>query len=195
MSLSLYKPNSKNAGCAFSFRIGINKKLEPTLYVSAIQQFSWDSSKRSGNFSGNRENPDKNINVKFNEFEVGGILSAFKCRNEFSTFHSFEDNKTSIKFTPWDKPTKVRRGDSEVTIKLPAFGAVLTRNGNQVFRIPLEPGEVEALSEFLRFFLGELYKHRRREEIKIQKNKKAQFEKKANTQVEPLRPTESDAPF
>jgi len=195
MSLSLYKPNSKNAGCAFSFRIGVNKKLEPTVYVSAIQQFSWDSSKRSGNFSGNREDPDKNINVKFNEFEIGGILSAFKTRNEYSTFHSFEENKTSIKFTPWDKPAKIRRGDSEVTVKLPAFGAVLTRNGNQTFRIPLEPGEVEALSEFLKFFLNELYRHRRREEIKIQKNKKSQFESKGGTKVEPLQASKSDVPF
>ena len=97
MSLTLYKPNSKNSGCAFSFRIGVNKKYEPTLYVSAIQQFSWDASKRSGSFSGNRDNPDKNINIKFNEFEAGGMLSAFANRNEYSTFHSFEENKTSIK--------------------------------------------------------------------------------------------------
>ena len=65
MSLTLYKPNSKNLGCAFSFRAGINKNKEPTIYVSAIQQFSWDSSKKTGNFSGNRDNPDKNINIKF----------------------------------------------------------------------------------------------------------------------------------
>ena len=188
MSLSLYKPNSKNAGCAFSFRIGINKKFEPTLYVSAIQQFGWDSARRSGNFSGNKDDPDKNINVKFNEFEVGGILSAFKNRNEYSAFHSFEENKTSIKFTPWDKPVKITQNNKETTVKVPAFGAVFTRNGNQTFRIPLEPGEVETLSEFLKFFLGELYKHRRREEIKVQKNKKSQ-EEKSKTK------TPADVPF
>lgn len=182
MSLSLYKPNSKNSGCAFSFRIGINKKLEPTLYVSAIQQFGWDSKKRSGNFSGNREDPDKNISVKFNEFEIGGMLAAFNRRIEYSTFHSFEENKTSIKFTPWDKPIK------DSSEKAPAFGMVFTRNGNQSFRLPLEPGEVEALSEFLKFFLSELYKHRRREEIKTQKNKK-------NTSGETKQKRATDAPF
>ena len=98
MSLTLYKPNSKNSGCAFSFRIGVNKKYEPTLYVSAIQQFSWDASKRSGSFSGNRDNPDKNINIKFNEFECGAIISCIKNRFEYNTFHKFEDNKTTIKF-------------------------------------------------------------------------------------------------
>ena len=87
------------------------------------------------------------------------MLSAFANRNEYSTFHSFEENKTSIKFTPWDKQVKVQ----DKTITVPAFGAVFTRNGNQTFRIPLEPGEVQALTEFLRFYLNELYKHRRRE--------------------------------
>jgi hypothetical protein len=197
MSLALYKPNSKNAGCAFSFRIGTNKKFEPTLYVSAIQQFGWDSSKRSGNFSGNKDDPDKNINVKFNEFEIGGILSAFKNRNEYSAFHSFEENKTSIKFTPWDKPVKIVQNNKEATIKVPAFGAVFTRNGNQTFRIPLEPGEVETLSEFLKFFLHELYKHRRREEIKLHKNKKSTemgMEKIPAKDTKPYKPP-SDVPF
>ena len=192
MSLTLYKPNSKNSGCAFSFRIGVNKKFEPTPYVSAIQQFNWDSTKKSGSFSGNREDPDKNINVKFNEFEVGGMLSAFKNRNEYSTFHSFEDNKTSIKFTPWDKQVKIQ----DKTITVPAFGVVFTRNGNQTFRIPLEPGEVEALTEFFKFFLCELYKHRRREEIKTHKNKKSEREtREGGTNTEPLQPKPEDAPF
>lgn len=192
MSLTLYKPNSKNSGCAFSFRIGVNKKFEPTPYVSAIQQFSWDSAKKIGSFSGNRENPDKNINVKFNEFEVGGMISAFKNRNEYSTFHSFEDNKTSIKFTPWDKQVKIQ----DKTVSVPAFGVVFTRNGNQTFRIPLEPGEVEALTEFFKFFLSELYKHRRKEEIKTHKNKKSEYEKSGGeTTTAPTQQKPEDAPF
>ena len=178
MSLTLYKPNSKNLGCAFSFRAGINKNKEPTIYVSAIQQFSWDSSKKTGNFSGNRDNPDKNINIKFNEFEIGGILSAFKNRHEYSTFHAFDDNKTSIKLTPWDKPNK--NGGT-----LPAFGIVLSRNGNQVFKLPLEPGEVEAVSHFFKSFFSDLFSHRKREEIKARKNSK---EKQENKNSE-------DAPF
>ena len=166
MSISLYKPNSKNTGCAFNFKIGVNKSREPVIYASAIQQYSWDDNKKTGNFSGNGSDPDKRINLKFTEFEIGGIISAFKHRNDFSTFHSFEDNKTSIKCAPWDKKTKVKQGDKDVWVTLPAFGINVTRNGNQVFRIPLEPGEVENLAQFFNFYLSELYKHRRREEIK-----------------------------
>ena len=117
-------------------------------------------------FQANGSDPDKRINLKFTEFEIGGIISAFKHRNDFSTFHSFEDNKTSIKCAPWDKKTKVKQGDKDVWVTLPAFGINVTRNGNQVFRIPLEPGEVENLAQFFNFYLSELYKHRRREEIK-----------------------------
>jgi hypothetical protein len=174
MSISLYKPNSKNTGCAFNFKIGVNKSKEPVIYVSAIQQYSWDDSKKTGNFSGNGSDPDKKINLKFTEFEIGGIISAFKNRNEFSTFHAFEENKTSIKCTPWDKKSKVKQGDKETWVTIPAFGINVTRNGNQIFRIPIEPGEVENLMEFLKFYLSELYKHRRKEEIKRLKESQAQ---------------------
>tara|TARA_Y100000592_G_C5375250_1_gene270614 strand:+ start:268 stop:813 length:546 start_codon:yes stop_codon:yes gene_type:complete len=169
MSIALYKPNSKNSGCAFSFKTGVNKQQEPVIYISAIQQHSWDDKRKTGSFSGNREDPDKNINLKFNEFEVGGMISAFSGRHEYSTFHTFDENKTSIKLTPWDK--QIKSGDK--TIQVPAFGIVFTRNGNQTFRIPIEPGEVQNLIEFFRFYLSELYRHRRKQEIKnIQNSKK-----------------------
>lgn len=186
MSISLYKPNSKNTGCAFNFSIGKNKKKEPVIYVNAIQQFSWDDKKKVASFSGNANDPDKKINLKFTEFEIGGIISSFKNRNEFSSFHSYEENKTSIKFAPWDKKTKVKNGDKEEWVVVPAFGINLTRNGSQVFRIPLEPGEVENLTEFFKYFLQSLYEHRHLEESKRLQEYKSKSE---NTTVS------EEAPF
>ena len=81
-------------------------------------------------------------------------------------FIPFEDNKTSIKFVPWDKKTKIKSGDQEKYVTLPAFGVTFTRNGNQTFRIPIEPGEVENLKEFFRYYLSNLYDYRRLEEHK-----------------------------
>jgi hypothetical protein len=153
MNLSLYKPNSKNSGCAFNFSVGLGNKGLPALYVSAIQQHSWDTKSKTANFSNNKEDSDKNINVKFNEWEVGAIISAFDKRYEYSTYHTFDENSTSIKFTPWDKQQKTKDGQQTV----PAFGLVLTRNGNQVFRLPLEPGEVETLKCLLKRYLNELF--------------------------------------
>ena len=146
MNLSLYKPNSKNTGCAFNFSVGQNPKGSAAFYVSAIQQYSWDNASKKANFSKNKEDSEKNINIKFNEWEIGSIISAFNNRNEYSSYHTFDENSTSIKFTPWDKPTK----DGKT---IPAFGMVLTRNGNQTFRLPMEPGEIETLKCFMKKYL------------------------------------------
>ena len=150
MNLSLYKPNSKNTGCAFNFSVGQSPKGSPTFYVSAIQQYSWDNKTKKANFSNNKDDSEKNINIKFNEWEIGSIISAFNNRNEYSSYHTFDENSTSIKFTPWDKPIK----DGS---KIPAFGMVLTRNGNQTFRLPLEPGETETLKCFLKRYLNDFF--------------------------------------
>mgnify|MGYP001465894750 CR=1 FL=1 len=160
MSLQIYKPNKSNSGFAFSFYIGEDRKNKmPILFLNAIAQHSWDSSKRIGSFSGNKENPDKNLSIKFNEFEVGAIISAIDNRFEWSTYHSFEENKTQIRLSPWDKEIKVSKINPktkeayETTQVLPAFGLVVTRNGNQTFRIALEPGEAQCLKEVCRFLL------------------------------------------
>jgi alpha-L-fucosidase len=153
MNLSLYKPNSKNSGCAFNFSVGQGSKGLPALYASAIQQYSWDEKSKTANFSNNKEDPEKNINVKFNEWEVGAIISCFNNRHEYSTYHTFDENSTTIKFTPWDKSQKCKDGQQTV----PAFGLIITRNGNQTFKLPLEPGEVETLKSFLKRYLNDLF--------------------------------------
>lgn len=195
MSLSLYKPNSKNTGCAFNFSIGQDKKKEPVVYVNAIQQHGWDDSKKTGNFSGNASNPDKKINLKFTEFEIGGIISAFSHRNEFSSFHAYEDNKTSIKCVPWDKKSKIKNGDEEKWVTLPAFGITFTRNGNQTFRIPLEPGEVENLKSFFQFYLTELYECRKQKDLEKLEKYRSKYKKKENTEQTSQEEESEEVPF
>jgi hypothetical protein len=155
MNLSIYKPNSSSTGCAFSFQVGVDAKSgSPCMYMKAIKQHSWDSSKKIGNFSNNKEDATKNLSLKFNESECGEIISAINNRYEFSTFHSFEQNKTSIKFSPWDKKNK----NSDTV--LPAFGITVTRNGSETFKVPLDPGETIVLVELMNFFLRKLFEHR-----------------------------------
>ena len=104
MSLSLYKPNAKNKGSGFSFQLGINSKTgESVLYVKSIKQHSWNESKKQGYFQENVGKPDKNITVKFNEYEIGNLIYAISTRSEYSTFHSFNEDKTSITLGTWDK--------------------------------------------------------------------------------------------
>ena len=70
MSISIYKPNSKNSGSGFSFQMGVDtKSKEPALFIKSILQHSWDSEKKQGYFKDNLDNPDKNITVRIvNDF-------------------------------------------------------------------------------------------------------------------------------
>ena len=108
MSLQIYKPNDKNTGCACSFQFGVDlKKSEPVVFVNAIQQHGWDAKERVGSFTENANNPDKSLTIKLNEVECGEFISAFENRHEYSAYHDFDENKTSIKISPWDKKRKI----------------------------------------------------------------------------------------
>lgn len=163
MSIALYKPNSKNTGTAVNLRVGTGKYNVPALYIGAIQQHSWDESRKLGSFSENAKDPDKTINIKLNEFECGEIVNSIKDRVEYSTFHKFDDNSTVIKFTPWDKPRKISKFNpktksfDESNVVVGAFGLTITRNGNQTFKISIEPGEVRVIEEFLKHYLKEFF--------------------------------------
>ena len=150
MIVQYYKPNSKNTGCAFSFDIGANNKnQEPCVYVRAIKQHSWNDKTRTGSFSENAKDPDKSISIKLNEIEVGGFIHAIEKYKEFSAFHSYEDNKTSISFKPYKKKDGTE-----------AFSFGVTRNSANKFGIGVEMSEAYGLREFLKFYLQELYLNR-----------------------------------
>ena len=172
MSLSLYTTNARKAGSGFSFPPGLDAKArDPSFYVKAIKQHSWDSSKKRGYFQGNVGKTDKNIIVKFNEYELGSFIHAFKTRTEYNTFHTFKDDKTIIKLAPWDKKAKKSVKNEETGqwedqwLTVDAFSLSLTRNGNQQFGIGVEPGEAEVISELMKFSLNNLFKVRLNKQI------------------------------
>lgn len=182
MSISIYKPNSKNTGSGFSFQIGISKNQEPALFVKSILQSNWDQDKKQGSFRENLDNPEKNITVKFSEYEVGHIIHAMRTRSTYTTYHSYESDRTNIKFMPWDKKSKKsvknKNGEWEdAWVEVPAFSLSFVRNGNQNFVIGLEPGETETVIEFLRFYLKNLFTHRFDKQIlDIQKAKSKKYD-------------------
>jgi hypothetical protein len=147
MNFSLYKPNSKVTGCAIQFKLHENQKKEKNLFVSAIQQATWDDEAKTGSFSQNAKVPEKTATIKLNVNEIGGLLNSIRnYGKEFSAFHSFEDNKTQISFKPYSKKDGVE-----------AFSFSINKNGNQKFGIGIELSEAEALSEFLKFCLHQIY--------------------------------------
>ena len=117
MSLQIYKPNDKNTGCACSFKFGVDlKRNEPIVFVNAIQQHGWDAKERVGSFTENANNPDKSLTIKLNEVECGEFISAFENRHEYSAYHDFDENKTSIKISPWDKKRKISVKDPKIVM-------------------------------------------------------------------------------
>jgi hypothetical protein len=185
MSIQLYKPNSKNSGAAFTFSIGSNKNNSlPAFYINAISQFSWDENKKVGTFAGNSKDPEKKVNVKLSENECGEFISAIKNRHEYSAFHAYEENTTTIKFSPWDKDVKVSKYDpssksyKDSKVKVPAFGITISKGKGSSFKIGIDPGEVELLLKFLETFLTRFIQEkidiqRRMSEKAVQKTDKA----------------------
>lgn len=148
MNLQIYKPNSKNSGCAISFQISQKPNNEPQFYVNCIAQHSWNEQTKSGSFSESRNDPSKTIAIKFNEFELGEIINAFQQKSSYSTYHSSESNKTQIKLAPYEKT----KGTGEYVVKYTAFGLSFIRNGADTFKVPLEPGEAIRLVAFINKF-------------------------------------------
>jgi hypothetical protein len=152
MQYNLYKPNAKSTGCAFSFKI-IEKDKEgnptkPTFLIQAIKQASWDQNKRSGSFSANAKDPEKNIYCKINENEAGAILNSIEKYVEFSAFHTFNDDKTTISLKPYQKNNGVDAW---------SFGVI--KNSTLKFGIGIEIGEARTLKTLLELYLTRLFSY------------------------------------
>lgn len=162
MSIQIYKPNSKNTGSAYTFSKSKDKKDgSPVFYISAIAQHSWNEDTKTGSFAGNSKNPEKTINVKISEIEAGSFVSAFNSRYEYTAFHSYEGNNTTIKATPWDKSAKISKYNpstkqyEESSIQVPAFGFTLSKGKGNSIKIALDPGEVEVVKKLFEIFINE----------------------------------------
>ena len=167
MKYTLYKPNSKNTGCACSFDIGSSGKNNGvSLYISFVLQSGWNDSNKTGSFKENAKNPDKTATVKLSAHEAGEFLSSLKTRIPYVAFHKSSEDTTIIKFTPWDKERKIKGKDSEESYSSPAFGLSISRNSSQSFKVALEAGETMVLAELLKDFIKQsLYAEAQNKEV------------------------------
>ena len=148
----IYKPNSFNTGCAFSFKIvetdKEGNKIKPTLLVQSIKQATCDSKKKTGSFSANAKDPEKNIYFKLGENEVGGMLNAIENYTEFSAFHSYNDDKTQISFKPYTK----KNGQK-------AFSFSVVKNSTLKFGMGVELAEARTLKGLFDLFLFKYFNY------------------------------------
>ena len=185
MKYSIYKPNSKNLGAAFSFEISNLKSGEPALFISAVQQSGWNDNSKTGSFKENAKNPEKSINVKMSTNEAGEFLSSLKTRIPFVAFHKNNDDSTVIKFTPWDKNKTIKEKDGDKTYSSPAFGLSISKNSSKIFKIAFEAGETEVLSVLLKdFIMQSLYFNKNNYKSNEHVGQKQKQEPKKETQKE-----------
>ena len=153
MKFTLYKPNAKNTGSAFTFDCTKDRKGKPVLFVSMILQHSWNNERKTGSFKENAKNPDKSTTIKLTDIEAGEFISSIKTRIPFLGFHKTEEKTTIIKFTPWDKNRIIKNKDGQETFKSPAWGLTVTKNSSQFFKLPIEAGEAECLAVLLEGYI------------------------------------------
>lgn len=137
------------------FSIGGSKSGAPALYISVIQQASWNDQTKTGSFGANAKDPNKSGNFKMNANEAGEMISSIKTRVPVAFFHKFDQDTTSIKFTPWDKDRKIKTQNGEETHKSAAFGLSISKNSSQHFKVALEAGETEVLACLLTEFINQ----------------------------------------
>ena len=116
--------------------------------IQGIKQASWDDQKKTGSFSANAKDPEKNIYIKLNEHEVGSLILSIEKYTEFKAFHSFKDDKTQISFKPYEK----KNGGN-------AFSFSIVKNGSLKFGLGIELGEARALVVLLEMFLTKFFKY------------------------------------
>jgi hypothetical protein len=148
----IYKPNSSNSGCAFSFKIietdKDGKKTKPSLLVQSIKQAKWNDRTKTGSFSENSKDPEKNIYFKLNENEVGAILNAIEKYSDFSAYHTYNEDKTQISFKPYTK----KNGQK-------AFSFSVTKNTTLKFGMGVELGEARTLKGLFDLFLFKYFNY------------------------------------
>jgi hypothetical protein len=154
MKYTLYKPNSKNAGSAFAFNIGLNKG-KPSLYINAVLQASWNDTTKTGSFKENAKDPQKSATVMLNANEAGEILSSLKSRIPVVFFHKTPNGSSVIKFSPWDKDRVIKDQGGDKTYKSPAFGLSFSKDSTSQFKIALEAGETEVLALLLQDLINQ----------------------------------------
>ena len=128
--------------------------------------------------------------ISFEDSNYKGVLDfsiELECYNELmhNEFFGITDpeNKTSIKISPWDKKRKISVKDPKTKkyeskfIEVPAFGLAIIRNGNQVYRIPLDPGETVMIKNFLNLALNKIYEARLKKQQEYQAKKRAEQQK------------------
>ncbi len=155
--VKIFKPNPKSTGSVTTFNIGPSEKGgdlkgELSVYISCLLQASWDAAKKRPSFKENSKLPDKNLRMKLNEFEIGGIIDALMTKSEFKGYHTHSGRSGQVQFSfmPSSTPEGVFQG----------FYLSMLRDGKQKFGCTINRGEARRLLAFFDYYFKQLDSNR-----------------------------------
>lgn len=184
MIYTIYKPNKNNNGGLATFRVKKQKNEKDgwtsTLFIELLKQNSWNSETHTGTFD-----KESRKFIALNVSEAGEFLNTFKNNQAFSAFHKSAKGSTSFSLVPYQWNRKI--GDKQENIM--CYGLSASSNNVQ-YKIPITPGEAQALSLLLEHFIKEHAALQLKQEEALRKES---FNKKTLTEESPV--VESDIPF
>ena len=96
--IQFYKPNAKMTGSACQFYLNNN---DGSFFSTLIKQASWDANKKTGSFQANKNDPTKNVIIKFSPKEIAGILDAMERNVEYKGYHRSAQQTVQFTFGPY----------------------------------------------------------------------------------------------
>lgn len=176
---TFYKSNAAVKGALLGLSTNI-KDGDGALFINVVKQSAYDSTRRIGQFQGEK------IAVKLSIFEVGNLLDVITNNRPFSTVHrnSYADEKTMTQiyfepFVPENKETK-EKGEQK------GFALRIIR-GESKFFFGFSFGEAMVLRSFFDYFLRQTFSN---EQLSA---KKAYKDKQEKAQSAPKSPKSADS--
>jgi hypothetical protein len=149
--IQFYKPNAKNTGAACSFWYSPDKDA---FFSNIIRQASWNAKSRTGSFQENKKNKEKNVLIKLNLNEIGGIIDCLENNREFSAYHAAPQSEhiTKMKFAKY-----VKEGEQLGFIFMASKEPKDDPSSKINFSIALNFGESKALQQCLLFMMNSMF--------------------------------------
>ena len=144
--IHFYNPNPKTTGTACSFW---HNAKEGSFFGSFIKQDSWNSKTKTGSFSKNKGNPQKEVIIKFSPTEIASLIDCIDRDAEFSGYHQSQKQVVKFNFKKYLNKSGERLGFSWGANKEAKDDAV----NKAGFIIGFNFGEASLLKEHLRFML------------------------------------------
>tara|TARA_R110000851_G_scaffold172728_1_gene319028 strand:+ start:134 stop:634 length:501 start_codon:yes stop_codon:yes gene_type:complete len=155
---TIFKFNPYTTGHALFVKANKDfKKDDLQLFFHVLKQTSWDDKSKVGSCRASFGDEQKEVYVKFNEDEIGGLIRTLEKGVDTNFFHRSASGSTQISLKIYvDKKDQKK------------FSLSINKHSSIKFGISIELGEAVALKNALEEYLSCLYKSRIQKSLKYQ---------------------------